>query len=209
MKKNNQTRENVILHKYNGGEIWIKTWIHNKNELTSLADSGSQVNFVKDSAARQNQHENPQVKGMEFRSDTKYKCQNNKDKDRSKMILKSGSWTAKECKLLVVNLLTHNLMGRDILRKLGYHSNKQIPGKHINSISNDEIIKKHKKNWVFNSYAHIYVQGLINQNTISQNKRLKRTFHMPTKKKESPITSPRKVRTRTRNINKRQTNILP
>ena len=51
------------------------------------------------------------------------------------MKLKSGSWVAKECKLLVVNHPKFNLMVRDILRKLGLSFQQSNPKEHVTKIT--------------------------------------------------------------------------
>ena len=56
--------------------------------------------------------------------------------------LKSRSWTARECEILVVEHQTHNLMGRDIRCNLGLslrQTNPQETGNQINSIPNIEV----------------------------------------------------------------------
>ena len=50
--------------------------------------------------------------------------------------LKSGSWTAKACRVLIVNNKTNNIMGRALLSKLGITLNAtKNTGKKINLIS--------------------------------------------------------------------------
>ena len=53
-----------------------------------------------------------------YNEETKYRCFNNNDiaiKGVVHMELKSGSWNAKNCKILVVDNKTNNIMGRDEL----------------------------------------------------------------------------------------------
>ena len=57
-----------------------------------------------------------------YNGQTKFKCFNNQDipiTGQIHMELHSGSWTAKNCNILVVKHGSQNLMGRDILAKLG------------------------------------------------------------------------------------------
>ena len=52
----------------------------------------------------------------------KFKCFNNQDIPiigQIQMEVQSGSWTAKNCNILVLKHGSQNLMGRDILAKLG------------------------------------------------------------------------------------------
>ena len=79
---------------------------------------------------------------------TKYKCFNNQDiqiKGVLNVDLKSGSWTATNCKILLVSNLPQNVMGKDILQKLGIHLTASKPtGKTIGLIS-DTTIEQNKK----------------------------------------------------------------
>ena len=57
-----------------------------------------------------------------YKEQEKFKCINNKQIKIERLLhldLKSGSWDAPDCQILLVENKTNNLMGRDILRKLG------------------------------------------------------------------------------------------
>ena len=63
--------------------------------------------------------------------------------------LESGSWSGKNCKILLVNNLSQNVMGRDILHKLGFHlTSSKSTGKTIGLIS-DTTIEQNIINWIF------------------------------------------------------------
>ena len=103
---------------------------------------------------------NPEVKLQQYTSQTKYKCFNNnniKIEGEMNITLHTGSWTAQNCKILVVGHKTNNLMGRDLLQKLGI-SLQQIPnkspGKQINFISSIETEKNIIK-WIYNKYPNL------------------------------------------------------
>ena len=103
---------------------------------------------------------NPGVKLQQYTSQTKYKCFNNnniKIDGEINITLHSGSWTAQNCKILVVGHKTHNLMGRDVLQKLGISLQQKpnkTPGNQINSISTIETEKNIIK-WIYNKYPHL------------------------------------------------------
>ena len=69
--------------------------------------------------------------------------------------LKSGSWRIENCKILLVNNLTQNFIGRDILQQLGIHLTASKPtGKAIGLIS-DTAIEQNIIKWIFRKYPHI------------------------------------------------------
>ena len=68
------------------------------------------------------------------------------------MELKSGSWNAKNCKILVVDNKTNNIMGRDVLAKLGITLKAEKPhGKQVHTILNIQTEKNIIK-WIFKKY---------------------------------------------------------
>ena len=71
------------------------------------------------------------------------------------MELNSGSWTAKICNILVVEQ-SQNMVGRDILKKLGLTLTQQQPEKckEISNI-NEKNIKQNITNWIFKKYPHL------------------------------------------------------
>ena len=69
--------------------------------------------------------------------------------------LKSGSWTAKNCNILLMNNLPQNVMGRDILQQLGIHLTATKPtGKTIGLIS-DSSREQNIIKWIFKKYPHL------------------------------------------------------
>ena len=82
---------------------------------------------------------NPKVRLQQYNSQTKYKCfssNNIKIEGELDLTLQSGSWTAQNCMILVVGHKTNNLMGRDVLQKLGntlQQKSNNSPGNNINS----------------------------------------------------------------------------
>ena len=83
----------------------------------------------------------------------KFKCFRNQDIPiigQIQMELRSGSWTAKNCNILVVKHKSQNLMGRDNLKKLGLKLTQQqaTKGKKILNIS-ENVIDQNITKWVF------------------------------------------------------------
>ena len=73
------------------------------------------------------------------------------------LTLQSESWTAKNCRILVVGHKINNLMRRDILQKLGItlqQKTNQSPGNKIDSISSIETEKNIIK-WIYKKYPHL------------------------------------------------------
>ena len=69
--------------------------------------------------------------------------------------LKSGSWSAKNCNILLMNNLPQNVMGRDILQQLGIHLTATKPiGKTIGQIS-DSSTEQNIIKWIFKKYPHL------------------------------------------------------
>ena len=94
----------------------------NNLKVRWLADTGSPRSFITAEQATEIMKHNPAVKLQQYSSPTKYKCFNNnniKIDGEINITLQSGSWTAKNCRILVVGHKTNNLMGRDVLQKLG------------------------------------------------------------------------------------------
>ena len=102
-------------------QIWVETNT-NKLKLQWLADTRSPRTFITKEPANKIMEHNPEVKLQQYTSQTKYKCFNNNNieiEGEINITLQSGSWTAQNCRILVVEHKTHNLMGRDVLQKLG------------------------------------------------------------------------------------------
>ena len=150
---------NIELNTNTPKEIWVETTT-NKLKIQWLADTGSPRSFITKEQATEIMKHNPGVKLQQYTSQTKYKCFNNNnikiDGDIN-ITLHSGSWTAQNCKILVVGHKTHNLMARDVLQKLGISLQQKAnksPGNQINSISTIETEKNIIK-WIYNKYPHL------------------------------------------------------
>ena len=117
-------------------EFWVETTTA-QNKTQWLADTGSPRSFM--NMALKLQQEIPNVKIADYTENTVYKSFTNNNiiiKGVLSLELRSGSWTAKDCKVLIVENRTNNIMGRDILTKLGITlSAQKKPGKTINLIS--------------------------------------------------------------------------
>ena len=144
---------------------------------------------------------NPEVKLQQYTSQMKYKCFNNnniKIEGEINITLQSGSWTAQNCKLLVVGHKTHNLMGRDVLQKLGISLQQKpnkSPGNQINSISSIETEKNIIK-WIYNKYPHLCTRLGKSKNHPAKSIFKKKPYTNTTKRTPSTTTFTRKSRTR-------------
>ena len=129
---------------------------------------------------------NPEVKLQQYTSQTKYKCFNNnniKIEGEINITLESGSWTAQNCRILVLGQKTHNLMGRDVLGKLGIslqQKHNKSPGNHINSISSIETEKNIIK-WIYNKYPHLCTRLGKSKNHVA--KSIFKQNHIPIQQK--------------------------
>ena len=69
--------------------------------------------------------------------------------------LKSGAWTAKNCRILLVKHLPLPVIGRDILQQLGIFLTATKPtGKTINLVS-DTSTEQNIIKWIFKKYPHL------------------------------------------------------
>ena len=104
-----------------------------------LADTGSPRSFLTLDKAKESIISNPNLLLQPYNGHTQHRCFNNnniKIEGILQLTLQSGSWTAKDCQILVVQHKTNNLMGRDFLQKLGITLQQQptrSPGNYINS----------------------------------------------------------------------------
>ena len=125
-----------------------------------LADTGSPRTFVSKEQANTIMANNPKIQLQPYKSQTKYKYFNNnniKIEGELSLTLCSGSWTAEQCRILVVGHKTNNLMRRDVLRKLGITLQQQqckYPGNKIHAINSVETEKNVIK-WIYNKYPHL------------------------------------------------------
>ena len=142
-------------------EIWVETTTTNNLKIQWLADTGSPRTFVSRDQANIITKHNPRVQIHPYKSQTTYRCFNNnniKIEGELVLTLRSRSWTAKECKILVVGHNTNNLMGRDVLEQLGItlkqQQQRKSPGNKIQSIHSIETEKNIIK-WIYNKYPHL------------------------------------------------------
>ena len=153
------TKNSFLNNKTPTGEIIIQTKTENNFTINWLADTGSPRSFIDMQTAKELLQQNSQIKIEKYNNNTKFKCFNNNDIPiigQLQLEINSGSWTATNCIILVVEHKSQNLMGRDILAKLGLtlvqqHSNK---GKKILNI-NDTTIEQNITKWIFSKYPHL------------------------------------------------------
>ena len=151
---------NIIVSKTQNVEIWIQTTCNNSEKIAWLADTGSRRSFINQSTAKKLMSNNPNIKIERYNEYKRYRCFNNKEikiKDVIHMDITSGNWIAKKCQILIVEQNTTNLMGRDMLPKLGIslQQTKQ-QGRQIHHIS-DIQTKKTLPNG-YSKNIHTYVQ---------------------------------------------------
>ena len=177
--------QNVHLNTTMPKEIWVETTT-NKLKIPWLADTGSPRSFITKEQANKIMEHNPKVKLQQYTSQTKYNCFNNnnfKIEGEINNTLRSGSWTAQNCKILVVGHKTHNLMGRDVLQKLGISLQQKpnkSPGNQINSISSIETEKNIIK-WIYNKYPHLCTRLGKSKNHVA--KSIFKQNHIPIQQK--------------------------
>ena len=106
--------KNSQLNKSPTIEIWVETTTTNTLKIQWLADTGSPRTFMSREQANKIMKYNPKVQLHPYKSQTTYRCFNNnniKVEGELSLTLRSGSWTAETCKILVVGHNTNNLMG--------------------------------------------------------------------------------------------------
>ena len=151
---------NSVLNKSKPEETWVETKISNNQTVKWLADTGSPRSFLTLDKAKELIISNPNLSLQPYNGQTQYGCFNNnniKIEGTLQLTLKSGSWTAKDCQILVVQHKTNNLMGRDILQKLGITLQQRptrSPGNYINSISHIKTEKNIIK-WILKKYPYL------------------------------------------------------
>ena len=140
------------------GEILIQTIINKTHKLDWLADTGSPRSFIDIKTANEILQNNNKMNMEPYNGQMKFKCFNNQDIPiigQIHMELHSGSWTAKNCNILVVKHGSQNLMGKDILAKLGLTlTQQQNEGKKILNI-NENIVEQNITKWIFKKYPHL------------------------------------------------------
>ena len=114
-------QKNNFINKESNGEFWVETKTQS-HKLQWLADTGSPRSFINQEIAQKLQKEIQNIRIEKFTENTVYKCFNNNNIEIEGVLIidiQSGSWTAKNCKVLIVKNKTNNIMGRDLLAKLG------------------------------------------------------------------------------------------
>ena len=145
------------------GEYWLETQ-SGKCKIHWLVDTGSPRSFI----SQQTANNLINKIGKEIQNNTpklgEFRCFNkNKIKIIStlKIHLSPGNSVAKDCEILVVPHNTVNLLGRDILQKLGIHLTQTKQGeKTINFINPDQ-----KQITKFSKISHTYAPVWENQKT--------------------------------------------
>ena len=141
-----KTKNSILKNKTSYGEIIIQTKTKNNYTRHWLADTGSPRSIIDIQTAEDLLQKEKQTKLEDYNGYTKIKCFNNNDITiigQLQLELNSGSWTAKNCIILVVKHKSQNLMGRDTFSKLGSTLTQQQTdkGKKIFNI-NGKIIKQ-------------------------------------------------------------------
>ena len=132
------------------------------NQSTANMDpNNKQQRFINQSTAKKFMSNNPNIKIERYNENKRYRCFNNKEikiKGVIHMDITSGNWIAKKCQILIVENNTTNLMGRDMLPKLGIslqqtkQQGRQIH--HISDIQTEKILPNgYSKN--IHTYVHV------------------------------------------------------
>ena len=154
-------------------EIWVETVTASNLKKQWLADTGSPRTFVSKEQTNTIMANNPKIQLQPSKSQTKYKCFNNnniKIEGELSLTLCPGSWTAEHRRILVVGRKTNNLMGRDVLQKLGITLQQQqceSPGNKIHAINSIETEKNIIK-WIYNKYPLVCTRLRKSKNHIAQ-----------------------------------------
>ena len=193
--------KNIIVNKTHNDEIWIETTCNNSEKIEWLADTGSPRSFINQSTAKRLTTNCQNIKIEKYDNNKRYKCFNNKEikiKGAIHMDITSGDWLAKKCQILSVEQNATNLMGRDILPKLGISLQQtKHQGRHINHFSDVQTEKKYYQVDVLKIPTPMYAPLSI-QKPYSKVSIQRKPQPQPTKGKKSPLTPPRKSRKRIR-----------
>ena len=110
-------QSNDNLNKNSDGEFWVETLTMQK-KLHLLADTGSPRSPINTEKAMELSEKVPNATIHPYKEFTKYRCFNNNNIQIRGVLnhdIKSGSWSAKQCKVLIADNKTNNIMGRDQL----------------------------------------------------------------------------------------------
>ena len=164
----NQPNDNV--NKNTDGEFWVET-VTDQEKLQWLADTGSPRSFIIIDKALDLTNKIPNAAILPYKENTKYRCFNNNNiQIRGVLLLDitSGSWVAKQCKVLIVHNKTNNIMGRDLLAKIGITLNANKPkGKQTLQVFNIQTEKNVIK-WILQKYPHLCTRLGRSKNHIAQ-----------------------------------------
>ena len=153
------TNEKVSdINKTRRGEFWLKTNT-NKKQTYWLADTGSPRSFMNIQTAKNLLVDNKTKIQHPDKSLGECRCFNNNKINILGTIhvdITSGTSTAKNCTILLVDTNTINIMGRDIMDKLGLRltmGTQQKEGeRNLLNITNTHLrISK----WIFQKYPHL------------------------------------------------------
>ena len=161
---------NDNLNKNLDGEFWVETLTVNE-KLHWLADTCTPRSFINTEKAMELSEKNPNATIHPYNEFTKFRCFNNNNIQIQGVLhldIKSGSWSAKQCKVLIVDNKTNNIMGRDLLAKLGITLNANKPnGKQNSQIFNIQTEKNIIK-WIIQKYPHLCTRLGRSKNHIAQ-----------------------------------------
>ena len=150
-------QKNDQINKNTNWEFWVETTTK-AGKIQWLTDTGSPRSFINTQKALELSNKIDNAEIHPYNEETTYRCFNNSDiaiKGVLHMELKSGSWNAKNCKILVVDNKTNNIMGRDVLAKLGITLKaEKSHGKQGHTILNIQTEKNIIK-WIFQKYPHL------------------------------------------------------
>ena len=161
---------NDILNKNYDGEFWMET-VTDQEKLHWLADTGSPRSFINTDKAMELTKIIPNDAIHPYKENTKYRCFNNNNIQIRGVLhldIRSGSWSAKQCKVLIVDNKTNNIMGRDLLAKLGITLSAKKPKfKKFLQVFNIETEKNIMK-WILQQYPHLCTRPGCSKNHIAQ-----------------------------------------
>ena len=151
------TEKNSDINKDGQDEFWVETSTNNK-QLSWLADTGSPKSFMNVATAKEVLQHLQSAKILPYKDRERFRCFNNKEikiVGVLQMDLSSGSWFAPECKILLVDNKTNNIMGRDNLRKLGITlTARKNEGKKMLHITDNTTETKIIK-WILKKYPKL------------------------------------------------------
>ena len=152
---------NTIVNKTQNDEIWIQTTCNNSEKVEWLADTGSPRSFINQYTAKKLMSNNSKIKIERYNENKRYSCFNNKEikiKGVIHMDITSGKWIAKKCQILKVEQNTTNLMGRDMLPKLGINLQQtKQQGRQIHHISDVQTEKTLPNGYSKNIHTYVHV----------------------------------------------------